>query len=312
MANLPLNLIEPSRGLKNQRSEITLGTDAVVVVDGRPMASSYEVAQTFHKQHKNVLQRIELLECSDEFRELNFQLTEQTQKIGATTRNMPYYRMTFDGFVFLVGSFTGKKAAAFKEAYIARFNWMRDELIRRQFEAEQPAPAKSKSPKALPNGLTSDQQKAIQGLVKARVESVPKALQGKAAITCWSALKSKFGLSSYKAIPVEHFAEALSLVARLPLEGEVITASNTGAGTWVEDDLFYQVYTMALRVQAIDDVFRHNRVAQSLRDLGCPFVGNLLYHLRGGTDSSRLLLRSLAQEFDAVQQRLGVNQYARY
>lgn len=32
--------------------------------------------------------------------------------------------MTKDGFVFLVMGFTGKKAAAFKEAYIAEFNRM--------------------------------------------------------------------------------------------------------------------------------------------------------------------------------------------
>ncbi len=36
--------------------------------------------------------------------------------------------MTKDGFVFLVMGFTGKKAAAFKEAYIAEFNRMEAEL----------------------------------------------------------------------------------------------------------------------------------------------------------------------------------------
>jgi hypothetical protein len=36
--------------------------------------------------------------------------------------------MTKDGFVFLVMGFTGKKAAAFKEAYIAEFNRMEAQL----------------------------------------------------------------------------------------------------------------------------------------------------------------------------------------
>lgn len=38
------------------------------------------------------------------------------------------YTMTKDGFVFLIMGFTGKKAAAFKEAYIAEFNRMEAEL----------------------------------------------------------------------------------------------------------------------------------------------------------------------------------------
>lgn len=83
------------------------------------------------------------------------------------------------------------------------------------------APA-TRQPKALP-GLSHDQQVAIKGLVKARVEALPQSKQAKAAITCWSALKSKFGCT-YKEIEPAQFAEALSLVARLPLEGELLEA----------------------------------------------------------------------------------------
>lgn len=82
------------------------------------------------------------------------------------------------------------------------------------------APTKSQ-PKALPNGLSLDQQATIKGLVKARVEAMPKDKQAKAAITCWSALKSKFG-RTYKEIAPEQFAEAVSLVARVALEGELL------------------------------------------------------------------------------------------
>lgn len=82
------------------------------------------------------------------------------------------------------------------------------------------APTK-RQPKALPHGLTLDQQDAVKALVKARVEALPQAKQAKAAITCWSALKSKFGCT-YKAIEPEQFTEAVSLVARLPLEGELL------------------------------------------------------------------------------------------
>jgi len=76
-----------------------------------------------------------------------------------------------------------------------------------------------RSKKALPGGLTIDQQDAIKALVRSRVEALPKERQGGAAITCWSALKTKFGCT-YKAIAPELFAEALSLVARLDLLGQ--------------------------------------------------------------------------------------------
>lgn len=89
-------------------------------------------------------------------------------------------------------------------------------------EAINPRIAAPRQPKALP-GLSHDQQDAIKGLVKARVEALPQSKQAKAAITCWSALKSKFGCT-YKEIEPAQFAEALSLVARLPLEGELLDA----------------------------------------------------------------------------------------
>lgn len=88
--------------------------------------------------------------------------------------------------------------------------------------AEVPASAKAKrQPKALPNGLSLDQQATIKGLVKARVEALPKDKQAKAAITCWSALKSKFGCT-YKQIEPAQFTDAVSLLARVVLEGELL------------------------------------------------------------------------------------------
>ena len=75
--------------------------------------------------------------------------------------------------------------------------------------------------KELPGGLTVEQQTSIKALVKARVELLPPEKQAKAAITCWSALKSKFGMT-YKQIDPDHFADAVSLVARIPLEGELM------------------------------------------------------------------------------------------
>ena len=78
-----------------------------------------------------------------------------------------------------------------------------------------------KAKKALPGKITTEQQEAIKQLVMSRGQSLPKEKQAKAMITMWSSLKSHFGCS-YREISEEQFTEALSLAARVPLEGELI------------------------------------------------------------------------------------------
>ena len=89
--------------------------------DGQAFCSSRQVAEEFSKRHDNVLQDIRNLDCSEEFRLLNFQESSYRNEQG---KKQPEYLMTKDGFTFLVMGYRGKKAAQFKEAYIARFNAM--------------------------------------------------------------------------------------------------------------------------------------------------------------------------------------------
>ncbi|TWH63831.1 hypothetical protein LX59_03082 [Azomonas agilis] len=58
-------------------------------------------------------------------------------------------------------------------------------------------------------------------MVKARVDSLPQDKRAKAAVKCWSALKNTFGCT-YKKIDPNQFTDAVSLVARLELEGEFL------------------------------------------------------------------------------------------
>lgn len=92
--------------------------------------------------------------------------------------------------------------------------WVLD-ILDREVIAPRFRPERTR--KALPGKLTVEQQDAIKALVKSRVEVLPHDGQAKAAITCWSAIKSKFGVS-YKEVPAEQFTEVLSLVARLELD----------------------------------------------------------------------------------------------
>lgn len=75
--------------------------------------------------------------------------------------------------------------------------------------------------KTAPGKITQDQQMAIKELVKSRGQSLPKEKQAKAMITMWSAIKNKFGIT-YKEIDEDQFTEALSLVSRIPLDGEFL------------------------------------------------------------------------------------------
>ena len=103
----------------------TLSHPDVTIENGRAVTTSIAVAEFFRKMHKNVIQKIDSLECSPEFNRLNFKPVTYTDAKG---EKRPMYQITKNGFVFLVMGFTGKKAAAFKEAYIAEFDRMEAEL----------------------------------------------------------------------------------------------------------------------------------------------------------------------------------------
>lgn len=103
----------------------TATNPTVFIHNGKAVTTSQAVAEYFQKRHDNVIQKIKSLDCSPEFNALNFKEVEYTDAKG---ERRPAYEMTKDGFVFLVMGFTGKKAAAFKEAYISEFNRMEAEL----------------------------------------------------------------------------------------------------------------------------------------------------------------------------------------
>ncbi|MBP4059022.1 Rha family transcriptional regulator [Aeromonas sp. Prich7-2] len=106
-------------------------TDLISLHHGQPMTTSLKVAEVFGKQHKNVLRKLETLECSQEFNRLNFEPVEYIDNKGEPRRA---WNMTKNGFIFLVMGFTGKLAAQFKEHYIQAFDAMAAQLT-----AAQPA-----------------------------------------------------------------------------------------------------------------------------------------------------------------------------
>ncbi|MFH3480259.1 Rha family transcriptional regulator [Xanthobacter variabilis] len=102
----------------------------VVGADGMGRANSRDVAAYFGKQHKNVLRDIEALLADDPSCRLNFELTSETVAMPrGGFRQEPAYLMDRDGFTLLVMGYSGKKALAFKRAYIKAYNVLEAEAI---------------------------------------------------------------------------------------------------------------------------------------------------------------------------------------
>lgn len=96
--------------------------------------TSNKIAAAFGKRHDNVLRDIcELItQLPEEDRRLNFELVMESMTYkdssglhkAMETGRVSHYIVSRDGFTLLAMGFTGKKALAFKLAYIKAFNAM--------------------------------------------------------------------------------------------------------------------------------------------------------------------------------------------
>ena len=130
--------------------KISKGKEVTVV-------TSLDVAETFEKEHRRVLQDIRDLKCSEEFRLHNF---VQSSYINEQGRNQSMFIMTRDGFTLLAMSYTGEKAMKFKEAYINQFNQMEELLKGKLIEREKGIAVRQSLTKAL---LQSSENERMHG-----------------------------------------------------------------------------------------------------------------------------------------------------
>lgn len=187
--------------------------------------TSLKVAEAFGKEHSNVIKVIErtLIQVSDSFGKVNFNATEyeQNNNLGLPAK-YKMYEITKDGFMFLVMGFTGKKAAGIKEAYINAFNLMHEKLFPVRKES-LPAP---RAKTYIQGGLEKHQQDEINDMIALLIENVAPEKRAKTKIMIYSAMNAKFGTKGmkhgYKNIPPEQFENITQLIARLPLEGELL------------------------------------------------------------------------------------------
>lgn len=93
---------------------------------GKLTVSSLQIAESFEKQHKHVLETIENIKAENSA--VTPMFIENTYKAG-TGKAYKCYDITRDGFSLLVMGFTGKKALEWKLKYIEAFNVMEQQLL---------------------------------------------------------------------------------------------------------------------------------------------------------------------------------------
>lgn len=99
--------------------------------NGTLTTTSLQVAGYFEKEHRNVLQAIDNLECSPEFRHANFSAGVYTlPETGEQQHRV--FTITRPGVAFLVMGFTGKHAAMWKENYINAFEFLLGEHLKQK------------------------------------------------------------------------------------------------------------------------------------------------------------------------------------
>lgn len=185
------------------------------VVDGIPTTTSNEVAQHFGKRHDHVIRDIRTIVDSmggvPKIGEtVVFAETVYTNEQNGET--YPAYRITRDGFTLLAMGFTGKKALAFKLAYIDAFNKMEATLRGSTPFSVQPGQT-----------LSAEQAKALHDMIvgQAKRHYSDTKVQARYIKAVWSKLKSHFKVS-YRQIPAGEFTDALSIVARHEVQWELV------------------------------------------------------------------------------------------
>ena len=95
-----------------------------------PAVTSLQVAEAFGKRHDHVIRDIRnvMEKCSESFALPNFGECSYTNE---NNREMPMYILSKDGLMMVTMGYTTPEAMAIKEAYIAEFNRMEEELRNR-------------------------------------------------------------------------------------------------------------------------------------------------------------------------------------
>ncbi|HHW1662346.1 TPA: Rha family transcriptional regulator [Pseudomonas aeruginosa] len=274
---------------------------AVEIVDGQPTTTSLDVAARFGKRHADVIRAISKLDCSSEFTERNFALSEYADPTG---RALPQYRMTRDGFTFLCMGFTGKEAAKWKEAYINAFNRLEQELRKHDSVAAD----------TIVNELIGmTEVNVIKGLIRDKAKAIPIERRRSFQLTMHNRLHTRFNVPRVELIPANQFEAACNFVAAYSVhEGEWLPKPEKRCGTILNDHQLYDVYFVCHHFQYLYEIFKRHSLYSFLEQHGSRAGVEMIDHFKDGYMGVWKLRKDFEGEFDAVQRRLGLNQYSEF
>jgi Rha family phage regulatory protein len=185
-------------------SALAAAQPTLAIINGKATTTSNNISTVFGKRHDDVLKAIRnLVEQLPIEHHRNFAETvsERENPSGGAPIKSPAYTITRDGFTLLAMGFTGKRALAFKLAYIDQFNLMEAELQQAPYSVH---PSQT---------ISADEANQIRSLITTHAETLPKEKRAQFVIQAWAKLKSHFGVS-YRQIPQSEFTEAISLTGR--------------------------------------------------------------------------------------------------
>lgn len=145
-------------------------TDIILSVENNEaVVSSRQIAESFGKEHRNVMQSIKNLSAENSAVTQMFYKSEYT---AGTGKKYPMYLMNRDGFSLLAMGFTGKEAVQWKLKYIAAFNAMEKQLT----QPKQLSKTEILSQALLiANEELEESKKQITALTAKNAELIPKA-----------------------------------------------------------------------------------------------------------------------------------------
>lgn len=181
--------------------KISKGKEVTVV-------TSLDVAETFGKEHRRVLQDIRDLKCSEEFRLHNF---VQSSYVNEQGHNQSMFIMTKDGFTLLAMGYTGEKAMKFKEAYINQFNQMEELLKGKLIEREKGIAVRQSLTKAIQQ--SSENERMHGHAYSTYTDIVYRTVFGKTA----KQLREEYGIDKKANLRVYFTVEELEKVQSIEM-----------------------------------------------------------------------------------------------
>lgn len=224
--------------------------------NGEPVASSRQIAESFGKEHKDVLRAIENIKAQ------NCALTSmffETTYTAGTGKAYPMYLMNRDGFTLLAMGFTGKAALEWKLKYIQAFNAMEKKLSTPQmpklskemqalFLLDDRTQRQEQRLTALENTMTVDynQQRVLRKSISRSVicalgdEKAPAYIdnhvRSKVYSECNHDVQDWFRVNSVGNIPRKRFDEAMEYIQRWkPSTNTVMLIQQTNGQTSLFD-----------------------------------------------------------------------------